>query len=450
VRGALAQQAREIYQSLSPDKQQITQKMFRRLAYSEEEIELTRRRARREEVYPAGVDHQLVDEVLNAFAERAHLLSAGDYVEVAHEALFDAWPELHAWLTSDIEDTRALLRLARDAQDWQLASQREKEPAATTAGKPLRARQLLSHGAQLAHGLDLQRRRPDWLNDLEIDYLHASKKVRDQQRLLWGGVVLAVVLVVGGYLLYLQILRLQARGPADALVEFPAGLAVMGVQDDPESDVFLAERVPVEPFALEKTEVSYRQYRLCMRAGVCSRPDEGSVADPLQFPGIDDAPDELPVVWVHAMQAWEYCRWVGRRLPSNAEWERAARGLEGRLFPWGDDPPDLNRAWIILDTRLPLYTSPVNAPEAIAGATPEGVVHMYGNVWEWTSTPAKCAEGPFFCKSLWDGDPKSAEGLLLRGLAFTEDDSIPLEAYHSATELSFENYNIGFRCAEDR
>lgn len=150
---------------------------------------------------------------------------------------------------------------------------------------------------------------------------------------------------------------------------------------------FLAEyprrRAFVGAFGIERTEVTNAAYRACVRAGACapSIVGEGGVL----------AQADHPVVGVRWSDAGRYCAWRGGRLPTEAEWEKAARGDdETRRFPWG-------RAY---DSRLanhgrsPLRTDPIDgflesAPVGSfpGGRSPYGLDDMAGNVWEWTSEP---------------------------------------------------------------
>ena len=139
-----------------------------------------------------------------------------------------------------------------------------------------------------------------------------------------------------------------------------------------ENEIFF-RWVDVPGFWIEATEVTNQRYRLCVDAGRCSPPMDVSAFN-------DPARSQHPVVGVSWSQARDYARWVGRRLPSEAEWERVARAKVVRSrFPWGRARnTNLANVWdeTMVEGRGPL-------PVATFAATGWGVFDISGNVWEW-------------------------------------------------------------------
>ena len=127
------------------------------------------------------------------------------------------------------------------------------------------------------------------------------------------------------------------------MVTVPAGEFSMGCHME-DNDLCNLDEAPEHPvnlsaFLIDRTEVTQMAYVECLEQGACTEP-EGSPAC-----GFDPAANgDLPVGCVTWHQANDYCRWAGKRLPTEAEWEKAARGSDGRAFPWGDDPPDCELA----------------------------------------------------------------------------------------------------------
>ena len=101
-----------------------------------------------------------------------------------------------------------------------------------------------------------------------------------------------------------------------------------------------------------------------------------------RFGWVEPLPKDEPVQHVCWYEADAYARWAGKRLPTEAEWERAAAGPEGRVYPWGEEPVDATRANLGGDTWAP---APIGSFPA--GRTPEGIWGLLGDVWEWTSSP---------------------------------------------------------------
>jgi len=145
-------------------------------------------------------------------------------------------------------------------------------------------------------------------------------------------------------------------------VRIPGGSFMMGTELKYESP---RHRVTLKPFQLAKTEVTNKQYRACVTAGACSAPKE-------YWEG-----DEHPVVNVSWDQARIFSEWVGGRLPSEAEWEYAARsGGKDRTYPWGNAAVDGEKVTINATTTAPVCSKP-------AGNTEHGLCDMAGSVWEW-------------------------------------------------------------------
>ena len=138
---------------------------------------------------------------------------------------------------------------------------------------------------------------------------------------------------------------------------------------------------------------------------------------------------DAPVVGVSVADAQKYSRWVGKGLPSEEQWEKASRGVDGRLYPWGDDDATPEHACFAKDAREG-ETEPVDSHPR--GLSPYGVGEMAGNVWEWTSTALNDSETVHVIKGGCYNDPQS----LLRS-------DLRLEA---APKDKFET--IGFRCVK--
>lgn len=137
--------------------------------------------------------------------------------------------------------------------------------------------------------------------------------------------------------------------------------------------------VTLDAFWMDQLEVTNAMYALCVQSAGCDLPqDLKSQRRPDYF--LNPEFRDYPVVYVTWGQAKAYCEWAGRRLPTEAEWERAARGDDFRTFPWGEDKTDSTLAnfnMLVADTS--------RAGSYPAGASPFGVLDMAGNVAEWVN-----------------------------------------------------------------
>ena len=227
----------------------------------------------------------------------------------------------------------------------------------------------------------------------------------------------------------------------------PQGDFLMGssAEDaEADSDEQPQHLVFVDAFWIDKTEVTNAQYRHCVEQGGCSP----SIEKRSLF--VDD---QHPVVGVSWAQSQAYCRWAGGRLPTEAEWEKAARGVDGRVFPWGNefDSSRLNYCdsncvadWRDFDGDDGYqYTAPAHAyPQ---GASPYGVLNMSGNVWEWT---ADWYAPDAYEKAVYRNPvgPATGQQRVIRGGSWLYSGR-NLRVSRRQKELPTYQYeNIGFRC----
>lgn len=192
----------------------------------------------------------------------------------------------------------------------------------------------------------------------------------------------------------------------DEMVTVPAGEFLMGC--DPDMDPVcesapdeLRHSVYLNEFEIDKYEVNYRRYQKCIDADKCSYPaSRGGFNYDLFKPN-------FPVNGVNWHQAKAMCEFEGKRLPTEAEWEKAARGINGQTFPWGEELPSCERAVVDGPNAGELGCKTGNVLDIgskPAGVSPYGAMDMAGNVWEWVadwhdaeyfqSSPFKNPKGP--------------------------------------------------------
>lgn len=229
------------------------------------------------------------------------------------------------------------------------------------------------------------------------------------------------------------------------MVLIPGGAAIMGSNEgnpgyQPEHPVQVAD------FYLDRWPVTNAEYKQFVEATGHPAPHyhvswcdtRGYNWDPETREYPNDKADH-PVVLVTWEDAMAYAAWAGKRLPTEAEWERAARGLHGRRYPWGNDfvLGRCNCKEAGLNS-----TSPVGAFSA-EGDTPEGVVDMVGNVWEWTNSLFR----PYPYNADDGRESRQAAGFrVLRGASWLNDATVTHCLARLDGDFQFYN-NVGFRCA---
>ncbi len=176
---------------------------------------------------------------------------------------------------------------------------------------------------------------------------------------------------------------------ASQMIEIPAGEFLMGCdQWDSRSPCLDGEapshQVHLDSYAIDLYEVSNAQYAQCVAAVACRPPNFGD-SDLQEAKYANPGFSHHPITNVDWYDARDYCTWVGKRLPSEAEWEKAARGYQDeRFYPWGDGTPDCTLAnFDGLNGDCIGATTPVG--DYPAGASPYGLLNMAGNVREWVS-----------------------------------------------------------------
>jgi formylglycine-generating enzyme required for sulfatase activity len=258
----------------------------------------------------------------------------------------------------------------------------------------------------------------------------------------------------------LQFLRVNGQGfeeylsPVDGaeMVKIPAGKFTMGHAVC--YDVKPVHEVTLRDFCIDKYPVSNGQYRkFCDTTGRDYPPDPGFSMMPDYFTEYSD----YPAVNVSWDDVRAYCDWAGKRLPTEAEWEKAARGQDSRKYPWGEAEPDGSQC-NFADKRSGMMcadksvddgfarTSPVK--QYPAGASPYGVMDMAGNVWEWCND---WYAGDYYEKSPTENPkgPDSGSHRVLRGGSWDSDPEGLRCAYRSWREPSCRRGLGGFRCAVD-
>ena len=230
--------------------------------------------------------------------------------------------------------------------------------------------------------------------------------------------------------------QLVGKDGAPAVL-IPAGAFIWGDNENsPRRELF------VDSFYLDKHEVTVARYADFLKA-------TGNVRPPEEWQTVDlKTHAALPVVGVDWQDASSYCQWAGRRLPTDAEWERAARGLDERKYPWGNEPPSAKHARFAMNYQNSVYQDGV-APVGThpKGASPFGIDDLSGNVWEWVAD--------WFTESFSRTDrrnpkgPASGTDKVLRGGGWYDPPGRLTGTKRMHAPPGHRDDSVGFRCASD-
>ena len=228
------------------------------------------------------------------------------------------------------------------------------------------------------------------------------------------------------------------------MVDVPEGSFIRGsAAEDGRADERPRRTIYLSGFMIDKYEVTNARYLKFIAATGHKEPfnvyGTGSL---FETKGIEN----LPVVQVTWHDAADYCQWAGKRLPTEAEWEKAARGADGRSYPWGNKAPsarhvNFDRDWVAIGTLLPVGSLP-------DGASPYGVHDMSGNAREWVQD--WYAED--YYRIAPDRNPMGPEtGLLkvIRGGSWHSFEPDVRTAARGKGGFALKTHGTGFRCARD-
>jgi iron(II)-dependent oxidoreductase len=366
-------------------------------------------------------------------------------VEVAHEALIRYWPELQTWIEKNRDDLRTREEIYQATKRW--------EHSADQAGE-------LVSGAPLARAVEWKKN-PDnakILNKAEVDFLNRSQRKAITNRvLMFSSAILAtaiistvIVLAVTG-----QINRLIYRPILPEWVTVPAGEFLMGSTPEdidaanqmenelPAGAIYVLtnetppHRVQLDGFEISRFEITIHEYLRCVRAHVCSPLD-----DPEDQRYLDPNLSSHPMTNVNWFEASTYCEFINARLPTEAEWEKSARGTDARPYPWGDYPDE---------TKANVYqgesgeTKPVGSFELVSDS-PYGVADMAGNVWEWVYD---WYDQDFYSRSPEHNPigPDTGDRHVIRGGSFENDWVQARTTFRNAALRPGDtSHDVGFRC----
>lgn len=233
-----------------------------------------------------------------------------------------------------------------------------------------------------------------------------------------------------------------AASATPARVHVPAGDFLMGsAASDPNA--YAGEsplhQVYLKDFWIDRTEVTNARYARCVQAAACQPPVRTTSYTRDAYYGNPEYAD-YPVIFVTWDDAAAYCQWAGGRLPTEAQWEKTARGADGRPYPWGAIAPDRNL--LNFNVQVGDTTQVGRYP---AGASPYGALDMLGNVWEWV---ADWYDPDYYGQSPQQDPlgPDHGMGRVMKGGSWNVTPQTARAAVRGRRTPDYAYDNVGFRC----
>ena len=244
--------------------------------------------------------------------------------------------------------------------------------------------------------------------------------------------------------------------PPTGMTSIPAGCFNMGdAFNEGESGELPVHNICISTFQMSIYEVTNKQYKTCVDAGSCTAPSSSLSYSRSSYYG-NSTYDNYPVIYVNWSQAKVFCEWIGGRLPTEAEWEYAARGgLSGKRFPWGDTI-DCTKAYYYSSTSYSYDTQGSTGYCAGNRDTTQvgsyaangcGLYDMAGNVWEWVND---WYDGSYYSTSPTQDPtgPSSGSEPVLRGGSWSNLGTYLRAAYREGNPPAYQGNTVGFRCAK--
>lgn len=417
--------------------------------------DVRRRRLKDELIGDSARRRRLLAELIDARLLSAATVALGEVheetVDIIHESLIQNWDRLRDAIFERRQQLRRRSRFEQQLADWLRND---------------KSRDYLLYGVRLEEAHELQAGKDIALRATQArDFLKASDQAARLSRLLTlAGLMAAtaVIAIVSTLALTGQLNRLIYRPLQIEWVEIPAGEFRMGSTEDeigfaldlpndlpPGSRYNLSNEEPahavyLDAYEIARYEITNKQYFQCVRAGECAPPSNTQYSDP-RF-------QDYPVTGVNWEDARGFCEWNRARLPTEAQWEKAARAggsQESGIFPWGNYLPDPENQFELANVGSgdSGSTTPVGSFSP-GGDSYYGVSDMAGNVWEWVwdwyagdyyRDPASGLPNP--------QGPVSGDTHTVKGGSFDNDWVLARSSYRSDRFRSGDTaFDLGFRC----